>query len=132
MNTHSTSKAEHAKTTRGAFSALTKALLDSRTPWYAKALPILVLLYAVLPFDLIPDIIPFAGWVDDLLIVPAGIWLAMRYIPQEVLAETGAELSVTIAKFKKTIFLLSFGLATLCVAISALIVFLIIWAFRSM
>ena len=63
------------------------ARTDPRTPWYAKALAVLVAAYAFSPIDLIPDFIPVLGYLDDLLIVPAGIWLAVRLIPPALLEE---------------------------------------------
>ncbi len=63
------------------------ATRDRRTPWYAKAIAGLVVAYALSPIDLIPDFIPVLGYVDDVLIVPAGIALAIKMIPQEVLTE---------------------------------------------
>ena len=63
------------------------AARDPRTPWYAKALAFAVAAYAFSPIDLIPDFIPVLGLLDDLILVPAGLWLAVRLIPAEVLAE---------------------------------------------
>jgi uncharacterized membrane protein YkvA (DUF1232 family) len=60
---------------------------DSRTPWYAKAVAAAVAAYALSPIDLIPDFIPILGYLDDLLIVPAGIALAVRLIPHDLLLE---------------------------------------------
>jgi uncharacterized membrane protein YkvA (DUF1232 family) len=60
---------------------------DPRVPWYAKILAAVVAGYALSPIDLIPDFIPVLGYVDDLIIVPLGIWLAVSLIPQEVMAE---------------------------------------------
>jgi len=60
---------------------------DVRTPWVAKALAACTAAYALSPIDLIPDFIPVLGVLDDLLIVPAGIALAIRLIPAEVLEE---------------------------------------------
>lgn len=62
------------------------AARDPRTPWYAKALGLAVAAYALSPIDLIPDFIPVLGLMDDLLIVPAGLWLTLKLIPPEVLA----------------------------------------------
>lgn len=55
------------------------------TPWYAKAFAALVIGYAFSPIDLIPDFIPVLGYLDDLLLVPLGIGLALKMIPQEAL-----------------------------------------------
>jgi len=63
------------------------ACRDPRTPWYAKALGIAVIGYALSPIDLIPDFIPIIGWIDDLLIVPLGLLAVRAMIPDEVLAE---------------------------------------------
>lgn len=63
------------------------AAKDPRTPWYAKALIFFVVAHTFSPFDLIPDFIPILGYLDDLIITPGGLWLAMRMIPPEVLAE---------------------------------------------
>jgi uncharacterized membrane protein YkvA (DUF1232 family) len=60
---------------------------DPRTPWYAKAVAAAVAAYALSPIDLIPDVIPIVGYIDDLLIVPAGIALAVRLIPPDLLTE---------------------------------------------
>jgi uncharacterized membrane protein YkvA (DUF1232 family) len=70
--------------------ALLLAYRDPRTPWYAKALAALVAAYALSPIDLIPDFIPVLGQLDDLLLVPLGIALAVRLIPREVLADCRA------------------------------------------
>ena len=56
-------------------------------PWAAKALAILVVAYALSPIDLVPDFIPVLGYVDDLILVPLGIYLALRLIPPQVLEE---------------------------------------------
>jgi uncharacterized membrane protein YkvA (DUF1232 family) len=63
------------------------AFRHPRTPWYAKALLVLVLAYAANPFDLIPDFIPLLGMLDDLVIISLGIALAVRLIPDDVVAE---------------------------------------------
>lgn len=63
---------------------------DPRTPWYAKALIFFVVAHTFSPIDLIPDFIPILGFLDDLIITPSGIWLAVRLIPPEVLEEARA------------------------------------------
>lgn len=55
-------------------------------PWYAKALAAVVVAYALSPIDLIPDFIPVLGYLDDLILVPLGLWLAIRLIPAPVWA----------------------------------------------
>ena len=67
--------------------ALWLAARDPRVPSAAKLLAGLVAAYALSPIDLIPDFIPVLGYLDDVLIVPAGIWLALRMIPAEVLED---------------------------------------------
>lgn len=58
-----------------------------RTPWYAKALGLFVVAYALSPIDLIPDFIPVLGYVDDVLLLPGLIWVTIKLLPAEVLAE---------------------------------------------
>ncbi len=72
-------------------SVLTLAFRHPRTPWYAKGCALLTLLYALAPIDLIPDFIPVLGLLDDLVLVPAGIWLTIQLIPKAVWAECEAE-----------------------------------------
>jgi uncharacterized membrane protein YkvA (DUF1232 family) len=60
---------------------------DPRTPWYARALIFFVIAHTLSPIDLIPDFIPVLGYLDDLIIVPLGIALAIRLVPQAVFAE---------------------------------------------
>lgn len=63
------------------------ACKDPRTPWYAKLIAGCVVAYALSPIDLIPDPIPVLGYLDDLVLVPLGIALALKMIPPSVLAE---------------------------------------------
>lgn len=67
--------------------ALWLAARDRRVPWYAKAVAGAVAAYALSPIDLIPDFVPVIGYLDDLLIVPLGILLAVKLIPEPVMAE---------------------------------------------
>lgn len=67
--------------------AVYMAARDPRTPWYAKVLILLIVAYALSPVDLIPDFVPILGYLDDLIIVPGGIWLALHLIPPEVMEE---------------------------------------------
>lgn len=67
--------------------ALVLAYKDPRTPWYAKVWAICVAGYAFSPIDLIPDFIPVLGYLDDLILIPLGIAIAVKLIPPDVLAE---------------------------------------------
>ncbi len=60
---------------------------DPRTPLAAKLLAGVVVAYALSPIDLIPDFIPILGHLDDLILVPLGIWAVLKLIPPEVMAE---------------------------------------------
>lgn len=67
--------------------ALRIALKHPQVPRVAKLVIVLVAAYALSPVDLIPDFIPVLGWLDDAILVPAGIWLAIRLIPPPVWQE---------------------------------------------
>jgi len=67
--------------------ALYLAIRHPLTPWYARGIAIAVVAYAFSPIDLIPDFIPILGYLDDLVIVPIGVALAIRMIPRGVIAE---------------------------------------------
>jgi uncharacterized membrane protein YkvA (DUF1232 family) len=71
--------------------ALYLAYRDPRVPWYAKVFAAVVVGYAFSPIDLIPDPIPVLGYLDDLLLVPLGVALAVRMIPADVMAECRRE-----------------------------------------
>jgi uncharacterized membrane protein YkvA (DUF1232 family) len=70
--------------------AIYLASRDPRTPWLARALILFVVVHTFSPIDLIPDFIPVLGVLDDLIVTPLGIALAIRLIPPEVLAEARA------------------------------------------
>ncbi len=66
-------------------------LLKGETPWYAKLFTALVVAYAFSPIDLIPDFIPVLGFIDDAILLPVGIWIALKLVPAPVLAEVRAQ-----------------------------------------
>lgn len=66
------------------------AARDPRTPWLVRGLAMLVAAYALSPIDLIPDFIPVLGYLDDVILVPLGIWLIVRLLPPAVLADARA------------------------------------------
>lgn len=78
---------EWAKSLRKNTYALCLASRDPRVPWVAKLIVALVVAYALSPIDLIPDFIPVIGYLDDLVLLPVGIWLAIRVIPGSVWKE---------------------------------------------
>jgi uncharacterized membrane protein YkvA (DUF1232 family) len=68
-------------------TALWLAARDPRVPWLAKAVAACVAAYALSPIDLIPDFIPVIGYLDDLVLVPLGILLAVQLVPPDLMAE---------------------------------------------
>jgi len=70
---------------------LAVAVRDPRVPTVAKLLAAIVVAYALSPIDLIPDFIPVLGYLDDILLLPLGIWLVLRLVPDDVLAAIRAE-----------------------------------------
>lgn len=119
---------EQARRLKRETFALYLAARDPRTPWYVKALVVGIVAYALSPIDLIPDFIPLLGYLDDLILLPLGIALAIRLIPPAVLADCreraqaslrdGPPVSRTAGAVVAGIWLL---LAALCV----------IWVYRS-
>ncbi len=67
------------------------ALRHPQTPWYARGFAVILTAYALSPIDLIPDFIPVLGYLDDLIIVPAGVWLLLRMVPNQVLVDSRAQ-----------------------------------------
>jgi len=78
---------ERARALKRETTALYLACRDPRTPWLAKVVAAAVVTYALSPIDLIPDFIPVLGYLDDLVIVPAGLLLALRLVPPDVMAD---------------------------------------------
>jgi uncharacterized membrane protein YkvA (DUF1232 family) len=78
------------------------ACKDPRVPWYARVFAGFVVAYAFSPIDLIPDIIPILGYLDDLILVPLGIILVIKMIPPDVLAECREKAEAVISQGKPT------------------------------
>lgn len=74
------------------------ALRDPRTPWWVKALAALVVAYALSPIDLVPDFIPVLGYLDDVVLLPGLIWLAVRLMPVAVRDDCRAQAEVWMAE----------------------------------
>lgn len=77
--------------------AIWLAARDPRMPWSAQFVAFAVAAYAFSPIDLIPDAIPVFGLLDDLLLIPLGIWLVLKLTPAEVLADARAEAAERLA-----------------------------------
>jgi uncharacterized membrane protein YkvA (DUF1232 family) len=77
-----------AKRLRAETYALYLAYKDPRTPWYAKVFAGCVVAYALSPIDLIPDFIPVLGYVDDVVLLPVGIYVAIKIVPADVMEES--------------------------------------------
>ncbi len=78
---------EWARTVKRDVHALYLAGRDPRTPWHVKAFALSIAAYALSPIDLIPDFIPVVGYLDDAIILPLAIMLAVRLVPPDVMAE---------------------------------------------
>lgn len=78
---------QQAKVLKNELRALYLAYQDPRVPWYAKLVVACVVAYALSPIDLIPDPIPVLGYLDDLILIPLGIKLALKMIPAQVMAD---------------------------------------------
>ncbi len=78
--------------------AVWHAARDPRTPWGVRLLALAVAAYALSPIDLIPDMIPVLGLLDDLLIVPLGLLLVTRLLPPAVLADARERAAATLAR----------------------------------
>lgn len=78
------------------------ACKDPRVPWYARAFAACVVGYAFSPIDLIPDFIPVLGYLDDLILVPLGLTMAIKIIPPEVMAECRARADEAVRQGKPT------------------------------
>jgi uncharacterized membrane protein YkvA (DUF1232 family) len=82
---------QRARTIKRDAIAVWIAARDPRVPWYAKLVAAAVAAYAFSPIDLIPDFVPVLGYLDDIVIVPAGILLTVRLIPPGLMKEFRAE-----------------------------------------
>jgi uncharacterized membrane protein YkvA (DUF1232 family) len=88
---------QRARKLKAELYALYLAYRDPRVPWYARVFAALVVGYAFSPIDLIPDPIPVLGYLDDLVLVPLGIALALRMIPAPVMADCRARVQEAAA-----------------------------------
>lgn len=102
------------------------AARDPRTPWFPRLLALAVAAYALSPIDLIPDFIPVLGYLDDVILVPLGVWLVLRMVPAEVIADSQAKAAAVAERP------VSRGMAGVIVAIWAIALAVLgLWAWRT-
>src|SRR5215472_2458877 len=105
--------------------ALYFAARHSRTPWYAKAFVVAIVAYALSPIDLIPDFIPVLGFVDEIILLPFAIALAVKMIPADIMAECRARASQQLLRASR---IGRIGAAIIVLFWIALVVLAAIWA----
>ncbi len=110
--------------------ALYLACKDPRVPWYAKALAACVVAYALSPIDLIPDFIPILGYLDDLILVPLGIYLVLKLIPDEVMSECRQRAKALADEKRPTNHLAAIVIVAIWLVLAALSVYFIIHVMR--
>lgn len=108
--------------------ALYLACLHPRVPWYAKALALIVVGYALSPIDLIPDFIPILGYLDDMVLIPLGIMLVLRIIPVEILAECREKAETIVGQVTRAGKVAAAVFVLVWIATAALVVWLIVRA----
>ena len=107
--------------------ALYIAYKDPRVPWYAKALVAFVVAHTFSPIDLIPDFIPVLGYLDDLIITPLGLVLALKMIPEEVMIEARQEAELSIEKVDRVARVGMIIVVSIWILIGGLLLF---WVYR--
>jgi uncharacterized membrane protein YkvA (DUF1232 family) len=118
---------ERARRLRLDALALGLAVGHPRTPWYAKLLVAGLVAYVVTPVDLVPDVIPVLGIIDDLVFVPVALALAARFVPAPVLADCRAR-AVEVAQGARVRRLTRLAVVALWGAVVALIALLAFYA----
>ena len=111
-----------AKQLKTDIPAVFLALKEKRTPWYAKIIAAVVVIYALSPIDLIPDFIPVLGYLDDLLILPALIAWCVKCIPSDVFADCQSRAEGTWGGGKPQKWYYAIPFVLIWVAVIALIV----------
>jgi len=109
--------------------ALYLAYKDTRTPWYARLFTALVVGYAFSPIDLIPDPIPILGYLDDLVLVPLGVALALKMIPSQVIAESREEAHRVMSEGRPTNWVVAAVIIAIWLAMAAIVVLIVVRTF---
>ena len=102
--------------------AIYLAYKDPRVPWYARVFAACVVGYAFSPIDLVPDPIPVLGYLDDLVLVPLGIALALRMIPENVMVECREMADAAMREGKPTNWKAAAAIVTLWVLTALLVI----------
>ena len=110
--------------------ALYLAYRDPRVPWYARLMAACVVGYAFSPIDLIPDPIPILGYLDDLIIVPIGVWLTLKMIPVEIITECRKKARAEVQKGKPTNWVAAGVIISIWILLAVVAVFFIMRAVR--
>lgn len=113
---------QHALELKTEAYALGLAVKHPGTSWYAKALAAAVVAYALCPIDLIPDFIPIIGYVDDLLLVPLGIALALKLIPPQIVSECRAQAETSMQEVRPTSWIAAAIIIAIWVLTAAIVV----------
>ncbi len=106
------------------------AYKDPRVPWYARLFVALVVGYAFSPIDLIPDPIPILGYLDDLILIPLGIALALKMIPPDVIAECREKAQKAAREDKPTNWRAAAAIIAIWILLAVMAVLLISRMFR--
>ena len=120
----------HAQRLKQDVYAVYLAYKDPRVPWYAKFLAVCVVAYALSPIDLIPDPIPILGHLDDLILIPLGICLLTKMIPDEVMIEYREKARAMAIQNKPTNWIAAVVIITIWILVAVLIVRYLLRIFR--
>ncbi|MDH4207917.1 MAG: YkvA family protein [Anaerolineae bacterium] len=107
------------------------AYKDPRVPWHARVFAACVVGYAFSPIDLIPDPIPVLGYLDDLVLLPLGVAMALRMIPQEVMAECRQKAEAAMREGKPTNWKAAAAIITVWVILTLLVVVVMVRTLKS-
>lgn len=109
--------------------ALYLAYRDRRTPWYARIFAACVVAYAFSPLDLIPDFIPALGYLDDLILIPLGMAIALKMIPPQVMADSRVKAQELLDQDRPRNWIAAAAILTIWLALAALGIVLVLRAF---
>ena len=113
--------ARRARALKTEVAAVALAYRHPRTPWYARVVTVCVVAYALSPIDLIPDPIPLLGYLDDLVLLPLGLALAVRLIPDDVLVDCRIQARAVAAQDKPRTWIAAGVIVAIWVLLAALI-----------